>query len=206
MYYDKLGKLITFLEWSNYRNNIEYWVVKKTKIGYVDVSTVWLGSNPPLIFETMILGGKNAGHCVKYATEYEALDGHEKIVNLLKQNLELEHIDDKILFLDRELVILESPFSGDVNKNIEYARQCIRDSIVNHYENPYASHLLFTQPGILDDTKEDERNLGISLGFDWGKYAKKTVVYCDLGISRGMELGITEAKKQNRVIEYRKLF
>lgn len=102
------------------------------------------------------------------------------------------------------LVILESPFSGNVDKNIDYARKCMHDCFMRG-EYPFASHLLYTQKGILDDTIPEERKLGIEAGLTWGKFAKKTVVYTDLGISKGMEFGIAEAKKQKRPIEYRNL-
>jgi hypothetical protein len=55
-------------------------------------------------------------------------------------------------------VIIESPFAGDVKKNIEYARKCMRDSLLRG-EAPLASHLLYTQDGILDDTKKNLKEL-----------------------------------------------
>lgn len=103
-----------------------------------------------------------------------------------------------------DLVILESPFAGDVKKNQEYARACMRDCLLKG-ESPYASHLLFTQEGVLDDLIPNERQLGIDAGLAWGRLATKTVVYGDLGVSRGMEYGITAAIKVNREIEYRNL-
>ena len=103
-----------------------------------------------------------------------------------------------------EKVIIESPFAGDVKRNIDYARQCMKDCLLRG-EAHYASHLLFTQPGILDDKIPEERLWGIKAGFLWGELASKTVVYTDLGISEGMKLGIENAKKQGRIIEYRKL-
>src|SRR5690554_4680753 len=99
-------------------------------------------------------------------------------------------------------VILESPFAGDVEANIEYARKCMRDCFMRG-EAPIASHLLYTQDGILDDDIPDERQLGIDAGLLWGAHAEKTVIYKDRGISRGMEYGIENAKKAGRPIEWR---
>ena len=99
-------------------------------------------------------------------------------------------------------VILESPFAGDIERNIDYARKCMRDSLIKG-EFPIASHLLYTQDGILDDTIPEERKLGILAGLEWGKQAEKTVVYTDYGISSGMEWGIKSAQENNREIEYR---
>ena len=99
-------------------------------------------------------------------------------------------------------VIIESPFAGEVEKNLEYARKCMRDSLLRG-EYPIASHLLYTQKGVLDDDIPEERKLGIEAGLIWGKEAEKTVVYTDLGISDGMYQGIGRAFVENRPVEYR---
>jgi len=102
------------------------------------------------------------------------------------------------------LVIIESPYAGDIAKNIEYARACIRDSLLRG-EAPIASHLLYTQTGILRDEIPEERQHGIDAGFAWHKVAEASVVYTDMGISKGMEYGIDNAKKMGIPIEYRKI-
>jgi len=99
------------------------------------------------------------------------------------------------------LVILESPFAGDVTRNVAYARACMRDCLLRG-DAPFASHLLYTQEGVLDDNIPEERELGIKAGF--GK-AKATVVYTDLGYSNGMKYGIADAMAKGRPIEYRTL-
>lgn len=83
------------------------------------------------------------------------------------------------------LVIIESPYAGDVEKNIEYARACVRDSILRD-ESPIASHLLYTQPGILKDEDPQERLLGITCGLAWRHGADKAAFYIDRGWSNGM--------------------
>lgn len=103
-----------------------------------------------------------------------------------------------------KLVIVESPFAGDVDRNTRYARACMADCL-RRGEAPFASHLLYTQPGVLDDTKPVERALGIAAGLLWGKHAELTAVYHDLGVSKGMAFGILAAKEAGRTIEYRKL-
>ena len=105
---------------------------------------------------------------------------------------------------NNKLVIIESPFAGNIKKNILYARKCMADCFKKG-EYPFASHLLYTQEGILDDTVPEERKLGINAGLTWGKFASKTVVYTDLGITKGMKIGIIKAQKRKRKIEYRKL-
>lgn len=102
-------------------------------------------------------------------------------------------------------VIVESPFAGDVQRNIAYGRACLHDCL-KRGEAPFASHLLYTQEGVLDDNVPGERSLGINAGFIWGQAAEATVVYTDLGISGGMKQGILQAQKEGRPVEYRKLY
>ncbi len=102
------------------------------------------------------------------------------------------------------LVLIESPFAGDVDTNIKYARACMRDSL-DRGEFPFAMHLLYTQDGILNDDIPEERNWGIEAGLAWGKLASKTIVYTNLGITPGMEKGIQRAKEEDRKVEYREL-
>lgn len=101
-------------------------------------------------------------------------------------------------------VIVESPYAGDIERNERYARACMKDCF-DRGEAPFASHLLYTQQGVLDDTITEQRALGIDAGLVWGQCADKTVLYTDLGISRGMEYGIANAEKYGRPIEYRTL-
>ncbi|MCO7728942.1 hypothetical protein NJB93_20465 [Brucella intermedia] len=100
----------------------------------------------------------------------------------------------------KPLVIIESPYSGDVAHNTEYARSCLLDSL-RRGEAPIASHLLHTQA--LDDMRPDERELGIEAGLAWYRAAEKCVVYEDLGISQGMAKGIDRARQHGVPVEYR---
>jgi len=88
--------------------------------------------------------------------------------------------------------------------NEAYARAAMRDCLLRG-EAPYASHLLYTQPGVLDDTVPEQRALGIRAGFEWRRVAEATVVYIDLGISAAMQQGIFDATALGRQIEYRTL-
>ncbi len=101
-------------------------------------------------------------------------------------------------------VIIESPYAGDVERNLRYLRACMADCLAR-YEAPFASHGLYTQPGVLDDTIQDERDLGIKAGFAWREVAHLTAVYADLGITKGMQAGIHDATTRNRPLEFRRL-
>ena len=90
-------------------------------------------------------------------------------------------------------VILESPYAGDVEANLQYARRCVRDSVLRG-EAPIASHLLFTQPGILCDDVSEERQLGINAGLAWLVQADAMVLYTDRGMSPGMRAAMKEAQ------------
>ena len=94
-------------------------------------------------------------------------------------------------------VILESPYAGNVQANIDYARRCVRDSVLRG-EAPIASHLLFTQPGILDDLNPEEREFGINAGLAWLTYADAMVLYIDRGMSPGMQEAMRRSSTRQR--------
>lgn len=101
-----------------------------------------------------------------------------------------------------ELVLVESPYAGNVALNLDYLKTAMRDCF-RRGEAPFASHMLYTQ--VLDDEKPDERTQGIEAGLAWGAMATKTVVYTDLGISTGMHFGIQRAHKEGRPVERRSI-
>lgn len=103
-----------------------------------------------------------------------------------------------------KLVVIESPYAGDVERNLRYLRACMADCF-DRGEAPYASHALYTQPGVLDDDIPAERQLGIDAGFAWAECAAARVVYTDLGISTGMAWGVRHANTLKQPIEYRTL-
>jgi len=102
-------------------------------------------------------------------------------------------------------VILESPYAGEVERNIKYARECLKDSL-KRGEAPIASHLLYTQDGVLDDLIEEERMWGINAGLAWKEVADLQVFYIDFGMSTGMKYAEKYAKEHNINLEYRTLY
>ena len=102
------------------------------------------------------------------------------------------------------IVILESPYAGNIAENERYARAAMRDCLLRG-EAPYASHLLYTQLGVLRDDVPSERELGIQAGFGFRQFASKTVVYTDQGFSDGMSAGIMHAHDIGQPVEFREL-
>lgn len=97
-------------------------------------------------------------------------------------------------------VIVESPFAGGF-ANVKYSREAIKDCLAQG-ESPFASHLLYTQRGVLDDTIPDERKRGIEAAHGWLEVADFVAVYCDLGVTEGMLRGVIKAavlKKEIRI-------
>jgi hypothetical protein len=111
----------------------------------------------------------------------------------------------------KRIVVLESPYAGNVEENLRYLRAGMREAFLRG-ELPIASHALYTQPGVLDDTIPEERNLGIEAGFEVARVlhlAKaleeaaglnvqipetiRMMLY-DLGISSGMKRGFEHAR------------
>lgn len=82
-------------------------------------------------------------------------------------------------------VVIESPYAGDVERNVLYARECLLDSLQRN-EAPFASHLLYTQTGVLRDEISAERVQGINSALSWLSVAELHVFYLDFGYTEGM--------------------
>ena len=104
----------------------------------------------------------------------------------------------------RRLVIIESPYAGMIERNVAYARAAMRDCLLRG-ESPMASHLLYTQDGVLKDEIPAEREIGMRAGWEWFRVSEAVVVYTDLGISSGMKGGMTRAAKAGLPVEERSL-
>jgi hypothetical protein len=87
MFYDRNGEVIDQDKYYELVTDDEYRKVDVTEFEIdgekIKVSTIWLGIDygvfklGPIIFETVIFGGKLDGDIVRYGTELEALTGHE---------------------------------------------------------------------------------------------------------------------------------
>lgn len=103
-----------------------------------------------------------------------------------------------------KLVVLESPYAGAISDNARYARECMADSL-KRGEAPIASHLLYTQPGILRDGLIEERVKGMQAGWAWHRVAELIVFYTDNGWSGGMLQALELVRKHHYPNEYRSL-
>lgn len=143
----------------------------------------------------------NCGQCASVFFTGSGTYNHDENCTTTRHDSSVKIHEGTMKDKDPILVILESPYAGNVELNTRYARACMLDSL-RRGEAPMVSHLLYTQ--VLPDVGED-RKLGIEAGLAWGRVAQKTVVYEDLGISSGMSYGISSALNMGRPVEYRKL-
>ena len=116
-------------------------------------------------------------------TEYEALTNIEKQENASTF---------------RPIVYICSPYSVNVNRNIEMARKYCRFAVDKHYL-PIAPHLLFTQ--FMDDTIPEERETAIFMNFVLMSKCAEMWVFGYV-ISAGMQAEINRAKRKNIKIRY----
>lgn len=100
------------------------------------------------------------------------------------------------------LACIESPFAGDVERNVMYA-DCALLHAINMGDVPFAGHLLYTR--VLDDRDPKQRELGIACHVAMLRACHVVLVYADLGISRGMQAAIDRADGWHIPIEYRYL-
>lgn len=103
------------------------------------------------------------------------------------------------------IVVIESPYAGHVKRNLDYARAALRDSL-SRGESPFASHLLYTQDGVLDDADPEQRSTGILAGLKYHDIADRVVFYLDYGMSPGMIQAWENAVKNGIRIEARYLY
>lgn len=105
-------------------------------------------------------------------------------------------------------VIIESPYNAEtaegIAENVAYAKLAIMDSL-RRGEAPIASHLLFTQEGILKDSVPSERRLGMAAGHAWIRVADAVVFYTDRGMSNGMDKARQIAFNAGVLFEVRKI-
>ena len=92
----------------------------------------------------------------------------------------------------RPIVYICSPYSGDVQENIEKARAFCRLAVAKGYI-PLAPHLLF--PQFLNDGNPVERELGMHFGNVLMGFAKELWV-CGETVSTGMAREIRRARKK----------
>ena len=90
-----------------------------------------------------------------------------------------------------KLVYIASPYSGDVERNVAFAKAACRYAM-NQGVTPIASHLLY--PQMLDDGVPEERKLGTDMGLRILKVCEEVWV-CGSELSSGMEQEIRAARQ-----------
>ena len=90
-----------------------------------------------------------------------------------------------------KLIYVASPYAGDVEKNVEYAKQACRTVMESGYAF-FAPHLLY--PAVLDDMIPEERQAGIEMGLTLLCWCDELWVFGPT-ISSGMQAEIAEAER-----------
>lgn len=110
-------------------------------------------------------------------------------------------------------VFLISPFAESISyshaawlqrRNVLFAQSCAADCF-RRGEAPFIPHLLYTQPGILDDSKPHEREKGMTAGRRFLAVCDRAVCYLDHGCSSGMHGDLEAALTYATPIEFRRL-
>lgn len=117
-------------------------------------------------------------------TAYEALSAIEK--------------EERALRAFRPIVYICSPYSGDVEANVDAARRYCRFAVEQGYI-PVAPHLLF--PQFLNEESPKERQLGLFFGNALMSKCSEVWVFGDY-ISPGMEAEIRRARWKNYRLRY----
>lgn len=91
-----------------------------------------------------------------------------------------------------KIVYIASPYAGDTESNIEFAKAACRLAM-EEGNIPVAAHLLY--PQMLDDTVPEQRELGIRMGLKL-LGACSELWLCGSRISSGMQEELKEAWRQ----------
>ena len=90
-----------------------------------------------------------------------------------------------------KLIYVASPYAGDTERNIEYAKQACR-TVMDSGHAFFAPHLLY--PAMLDDGIPQERQLGINMGLAMLSRCDELWAFGDR-ISDGMQSELREAER-----------
>lgn len=91
-------------------------------------------------------------------------------------------------------IYVASPLRGDILRNLDYARECLLDSLRRGTEAPFAPHLLY--PQVLDDAQPQDRAQGMAAALAWLHQSDALALYVDLGVSEGMASEAREAMRR----------
>ncbi|EAC5804352.1 TPA_asm: hypothetical protein GYO68_11270 [Listeria monocytogenes] len=93
--------------------------------------------------------------------------------------------------MENKLIYIASPYTGDVEKNVAFAKAACRYAMEQGC-TPVAVHLLY--PQFLDDSNPQERAAGLAMGHQVLSVCHELWV-CGNRITSGMETEIQEAKR-----------
>jgi hypothetical protein len=96
------------------------------------------------------------------------------------------------------MVFVCSPYRGDVEANIAFAKRCCLE-VIKAGKTPFAPHLYFTQ--FLDDNIPEERERGINCGLEVLSLCSEIWVFGDK-ITEGMQAEIDDAEQHGIVVKY----
>lgn len=90
-----------------------------------------------------------------------------------------------------KLIYVASPYAGDVERNVEYAKQACH-TVMESGHCFFAPHLLY--PAVLDDAVPEERQAGIEMGLTLLHRCDELWAFGPV-VSSGMQAEIAEAER-----------
>lgn len=108
--------------------------------------------------------------------------------------------------MDNKLCYICSPYRGDTERNMVYAKELTRLALDNGYA-PITPHLYLTQ--VLDEDDPEQRSKGMAAGEELLKHCRYILIGSRFGLSEGMtgeiktaiETGLAELAVTKRGLE-----
>lgn len=91
LWFNREGKAIGVAEMVRLCRDHEYRVVARDFVGKIEVCTVWLGfdhsfrAQEPVLFETVVFGGRMDQYVRRYGTEEAARSGHDRVLATVRR-------------------------------------------------------------------------------------------------------------------------
>lgn len=145
--------------------------------------------NGKTIFQVRFTTDERSAYEAALAAARRILDGENEPANAAHEKARAAR-SDRVLQRrkqESEIVYICSPYRGDKDRNIVYARELLRHALARGF-SPICPHLYL--PQILDDDKPEEREQALRVGRELLKYCDVVMVGARYGISEGMQAEI----------------
>lgn len=199
LYYDRAGQPIGLNEWAEMFETTDRSVARDVVLDCV-VSTVWMGLDHsfgdtdagalPLVYETMVFGGRCSETCERYTSEADALAGHARMIELVRQEHQAWEAlkNDEALTSARDMLVafleghVERYSAYELNTRIANLRNLFSDEASGLYDDMVSAEI----DGTVSEPGEDDA-LAVPAGGPDETVVRVGSVTCRISVEGGAD-------------------